>query len=357
MTDANAYAVIMAGGSGTRFWPASRSARPKQFLTLGGGTESLIQATVRRAGSVCSIERVLVVTGAGHADTTRAQLPSLPPANLLLEPIGRNTAPCIAWSALVAKERDPNAVLAVLPADSFVRDEAAFTRTLERAIACAKGGRLVTIGIVPTRPETGYGYVEVGDKVAEGVHSVSAFVEKPDAARAESYLASGRHLWNSGMFFFRAADILAAIGRHLPELAELSRAYEQAQSSAREQLIAARFPSLPAISIDYGVMERERELAVVPGDFGWDDVGSWSAAFELAARDQDNHAHQGTLVSEDAGGCYVSASPDKLIALLGVRDLVIVDTEDALLVMPKERAQDVRRIVEQLQAKGLKRHL
>jgi mannose-1-phosphate guanylyltransferase len=355
---AERFAIVMAGGSGTRFWPASRADKPKQFLQLAGARESLLQGTVRRASAIVGADRVLVVTNARHEAATREQLPALPRDNLLLEPAARNTAPCIAWASAIVHERDRNAVLAVLPADSYIADEAAFGAVVERALAAAQSGSLVTIGVTPTRPETGYGYVEAGEAVSHGVMRVKAFVEKPDHARAESYVSSGRHLWNSGMFFFRADVMLAALERCLPELGafvvQLSASTEPA---ARAELIARAFPSLPSISIDYGVMERERDIAVVPGAFGWDDVGSFSAAWQLADKDAQHNAARGDALFEDSTGCYASAPDGKLVALLGVRDLVVVDTPDAVLVMPRERAQDVRKIIDALKASGRARHL
>lgn len=354
---AHRFAIVMAGGSGTRFWPASRAERPKQFLCLAGADESLLQATVRRARALVGRDNVLVVTNHRHEAATREQLPDLPAANLLLEPEARNTAPCIGWATAVAQERDREATVAVLPADSHIGDEAAFGVAIERALTTAQTGALVTVGIQPTRPETGYGYVEIGDARGDGAFRVSAFVEKPDRERAEAYLASGRHLWNSGMFFFRADAMLAALGRSLPAIRAFADALAAAAPDARAALVTAEFPKLPSISIDYGVMEKEREIAVVPGDFGWDDVGSFSAAWQLADKDESGNAAQGSALFIDARGCYASGPEGKLIALLGASDLVVIDTPDALLVMPRERAQDVRKIVDALKAGGRARYL
>ncbi len=354
---AQRFAIVMAGGSGTRFWPASRARRPKQFLALSGTQESLLQATVRRARALVGRDRVLVVTNARHESATREQLPDLPAENLLFEPVGRNTAPCIAWATAVAHERAEQALIAVLPADSHIGDEAAFGMTLERAMNAAQGGALVTIGVTPTRPETGYGYVELGATLSDGVHRVAAFVEKPNRELALSYLASGRHLWNSGMFFFRSDAMLDAIARALPELATFVHDWQLAAPSERAVFVTSSFAQLPAVSIDYGVMEKERELAVVPGDFGWDDVGSFSAAWQLAQKDAQGNAARGDALFEDAHGCYTSAPDGKLVALLGVHDLVVVDTEDAVLVMPRERAQEVRTIIDALTKTGRTRHL
>jgi mannose-1-phosphate guanylyltransferase len=356
------FAVVMAGGSGTRFWPASRAARPKQFLALGRkGTETLLQATVRRAAAAVGMDRVLVVASARHAAAIAEQIPALPGGNLLLEPIGRNTAPCIAWAAAHVRRRDPGAVIGVLPADPHIGDEREFAATLERAFVAAEGGVIATVGVTPTRAETGYGYLELAARADPGgaTQAVQAFVEKPTPERAQQYLRGGRHLWNSGMFFFPAALILREIARHLPQLAEFVEGCDRAAAvGAEAAFVAERYAALPAISIDYGVMENAQGIAVVPAAFGWDDVGSWAAAFELADKDGDgNAALAGDLLAIDAGGCLASAHSGKLVVLLGVRDLVVVDTDDALLVLPRARAQDVAKVVAALKATGRDRRL
>ncbi len=352
------FAVVMAGGSGTRFWPASRAARPKQFLQLAGSAESLLQASVRRAAALVGLPRVLVVTGEPHGALAREQLPGLPEQNLLLEPLGRNTAPCLAWAAARIRKRAPRGVIAALPADPHIGDERLFQAALERALQAAAGGAIATLGVKPSRAETGYGYLEVGEPVSEGVHRVDAFIEKPDRERAQRFAQSGRHLWNSGMFFFRADVILRAIARHLPELGAFVARCEHAQDAGAEQAVVAEsYPALQAVSIDYGVMEKTDGIVVVPAAFGWDDLGSWGAAWALAAKDPEGNAARAELLAIDAGGCLVSAAPDKLVVLLGVEDLVVVDTPDALLVVPRDRAQDVGQVVKTLRARGRTRHL
>ena len=356
------FAVVMAGGSGTRFWPASRAARPKQFLRLGRSSgETLLQATVRRASHAVGIEHVLVVTSERHAASTAEQIPDLPRANLLLEPVGRNTAPCIAWASAHVRRRDPDAVICALPADPHIGDEAEFARTLDRAFAAAERDAIATIGVQPTRPETGYGYLELDARAIPGsaAQRVSAFVEKPTAERALSYVAGGRHLWNCGMFFFPASLILREIARHLPALGEFVEGCDEAAAAGQEpEFVAERYAALPSISIDYGVMEKAQDIVVVPAAFGWDDVGSWAAAFELADKDeQGNAVLAGDLLAIDAGGSLASARDGKLVVLLGVNDLVVVDTDDALLVLPRARAQDVAKVVAALKATGRDRHL
>lgn len=348
------YAVIMAGGAGTRFWPASRSLRPKQLLPLAGSsTETLLAATVRRLSPLVTEDRVIVVTGEHLAEGTRKAVPGVPAAQILKEPAPRNTAPCIAWATALVARLDPEAVIAVLPSDHFITDEAAFRRVLEQAIATAASGRVTTVGIVPTRPETGYGYIEVGEPIDANAKSVVRFVEKPDRARAEQFLAGKKHLWNAGMFFFRASDMTSLVAQHLPDLAKGIATIDAAPNDAG--VVKTVFPTLPSISIDHGVMEKAANLAVVPGDFGWNDVGSWQSAWELAEHDAAGNGLEkgGGAIAIDAKNNLVrSLGGKKVIALVGVNDLVVVETDDAVLVIPRDRAQDVRLVVEALKAAG-----
>jgi mannose-1-phosphate guanylyltransferase len=343
------YAVIMAGGAGTRFWPASRTNRPKQLLPLATAGEPLLAATVRRIAPLVPPERVYIATGTHLAAATAACVPDVPRAQILAEPVPRNTAPCIGWAADVIAARDPDARIVVLPSDHFIRDEDGFRRALARALDAARGDVIATVGIAPTRPETGYGYIEVGDAIADDTFAVKRFVEKPDAARAADFVAGGRHLWNAGMFFFRACAMGAAIAEHLPELGR-----GLAKIAADPGALGAVFPGLPNISIDHGVMERARHVAVVRGDFGWSDVGSWQSAWELADKDADGNALPANAVAVEARSNLVRnfSRSDKIIALVGVSDLVVVDTGDAVLVLPRDRAQDVRAVVEALKARG-----
>jgi mannose-1-phosphate guanylyltransferase len=358
LPNAKAYGVIMAGGSGTRFWPLSRASRPKQFLPLGSSDEALLAATVRRLERLLPAERILIVVASSLVEETRRLVPQVSAAHVLAEPVGRNTAPCVGWAASVVAREDPSAVLAVLPADHHIGDEATFTDTLASAIDAAAGGDLVTIGIRPTRPETGYGYIEMGDEITPGVHRARRFVEKPDAERAKQFLADGRFLWNSGMFFFRADAVLREIATHLPDLASgLARFDEAAARGSEAAEVAASFAALPSVSIDHGVMEKAAGVSVIPGDFGWSDVGSWTTVWELAARDDSGNAFFGDVVPVDATNCYVRAPEGKVVAVIGLDDVVVVDTEDALLVLPRDRSQDVREVVEALRRAKKAGHL
>lgn len=352
------YAVIMAGGAGTRFWPASRSSRPKQLLPLAGGSEeTLLAATVRRLAPLVSADRVVVVTGEHLADATARAVPGVPRSQILCEPAPRNTAPCIAWATANIARLDPDALVAVLPSDHFIADEEEFRRVLARALRSAESGRVTTVGIVPTRPETGYGYIEIGDAIEgdTGAKCVARFVEKPDRARAEQFLAGKRHLWNAGMFFFRARDMAELVLNHLPELASgVAKIDAAAGGTNAADVLRAVFPTLPSVSIDHGVMEKAAGLAVVPGEFGWNDVGSWQSAWELGSPDEAGNSLSEGAVAIDAKNNLVRTlgKNKKVVALVGVNDLVVVETEDALLVIPRDRAQDVRLIVEALKAAG-----
>jgi mannose-1-phosphate guanylyltransferase len=357
MTKSQVHAVILAGGSGTRFWPASRRSRPKQLLPLAGARdESLIAATVRRLHPLIAPSDTWIATSTTLLEATARALPDVPGAHLLAEPVARNTAAPIGWAASVIARTDPDAIVVVLPADHFIFDEPGFRAVLERAIRTAEDGWLTTIGITPTRPETGYGYIELGGLLAEGAHAVTHFVEKPDRARAEGFVAGKRHLWNAGMFVFRARVMLQSIGRHLPALAAGLAAIDAAAEKDDEaRVVAEVFPTLPSISIDHGVMEKADRVAVVPGSFGWNDVGSWEVSWELAQRDAHGNALPEHAIAIDASNNLVkdlSTGKKRRFALLGVSDLVLVETDDAVLVMPRSRAQDVRAIVDELQKAG-----
>lgn len=346
------WAVIMAGGSGTRFWPASRAARPKQLLPLAEPNRSLLASTVARLHPLVAPERIVVVTAAKLAQATRDEVPSIPKENVLAEPAPRNTAPCIGWASRVIGARDDEATVVVLPSDHFIADPAGFRAAAERAFSAAKEGAVATIGIRPTRPDTGFGYIEVGAALEGDVFEVIRFVEKPDVESARAFVESLRFLWNAGMFFFNAKDMDEALRRHMPKLAtDLDL---MCTGDARD--VEAVFPKLESKSIDYGVMEplskEKGKLAVVAGDFGWSDVGSWESAWELASKDANGNALPEGAIAVDARGNLAHASSKKVVALVGISDLVVVETDDALLVMPRARAQDVREVVERLKSSG-----
>lgn len=340
-------ALILAGGSGTRFWPLSRRAAPKQLLALDGEA-TLLQRTAARLRPLVAPRDVWVCTTAPLAAAVAEQLPEVPREQVLAEPEGRNTAAAIAWAvAAMPPERRAEPVV-VLPADHRIGDDAAFRDLLGRAAAVAAAGRVVTLGVTPRWAETGYGYLEVGEVLdaASGLRRVVRFVEKPDRGRAEAFLAGGSHLWNAGIFAFRGDLLLALVARHLPELAAGLEAI--AREPAR---LGELYRALPAISIDHGVMEKLEDIAALPLDCGWSDLGSWAALAEVLPADAAGNARRGAVVAVDCRDSLLWADRGT-VAVLGMEGVVVVRTGDAVLVMPRERSQEVRALVDALAAEG-----
>ena len=347
------YVLVIAGGRGTRFWPRSRKAHPKQCLELQD-EKSLLVHTIERISPLVPLARILVVTAAPMADAVRAQLPGLPPENVLVEPEGRNTAACVGWGSLEVRRRagDTGAVVAVLPADHVVEDAVEFRAILAScADVAGEGSALVTIGIEPTRAETGFGYLKVGEALSHGdgsFHRVDSFVEKPDADTAAAYLSTGRFLWNAGMFVFSCDTVARAFATHLPETwSTLQEIVEDPNQ------LADGYATLERISIDHGIMERADDVVCIRGRFGWSDVGSWNSLAEHLPENEAGRGNVREAISVDASNCIVHA-PGKVVALIGVEGLVVVDTEDALLVCRADRAQEVREVIAQLEARDLK---
>ncbi|MBK7859307.1 MAG: mannose-1-phosphate guanylyltransferase [Archangiaceae bacterium] len=343
------HAVVMAGGSGTRFWPLSRQARPKQFLPLTGGAPLLVETVKRLKGMT-----TWVVCGKTHAPLVKKLVKS---AKVVVEPQARNTAPAIALATAHVMHVDPEATLAVLPSDQHVADVPAFRAALETAAQTAAEGYIVTLGVKPTRPDTGYGYIRVGAPVGAAL-GVKQFVEKPDLPTAQGYLQSGEYVWNAGMFVFRAPVMMKAFEHHMPELyAAVTELRKTIGTRQYESRLKKLFPQMPATSIDYGVAERAENMAVVPGSFGWSDVGSFNALPEVRHVDSQGNVTEGQVITVDCQGCVVLGSK-RLVSVVGMNDLVVVDTDDALLVLPKAKSQDVRKVVEQLKGnKKLNRYL
>ena len=350
------YALIMAGGGGTRLWPLSRRAHPKQTLRLFG-ERTMFQLAVDRLRPLLPMARIFVVTAAEQVGPLAAQVPDLPRENFIIEPMGRGTAPCIGLSALHLRRRDPEAVMAVLTADHFIRREATFREALLAAAQVAEEGYLVTLGIEPTYPATGYGYIERGALLEEvggfPVYRVAQFREKPDAATAMAFLADGRYSWNSGMFIWKVSRILDEMRRLMPDLgatlAELSAALEAGNYEAR---LSHLWPQVRKETIDYGVMERAQRVAVLPVEMGWSDVGSWAAVMALHEADEAGNVSLGEHLAVATERTMVFAEGKRLIATVGVRDLIIVDTPDALLVTTPEASQQVREVVRRLREHG-----
>jgi len=352
----NLFPVIMAGGSGTRFWPLSRKAWPKQFLPLAS-PRPLIAETVNRLTGLARLKDTFVVCGKIHAGPTRKLVKGLPKANVIVEPAARNTAPAIGLATLHASHRDPRGIVAALPSDAFVKDPEGFRRDLEAAAALANEGYIVTLGIKPIRPETGYGYIRRGDPLGAG-YRVAQFVEKPDLPTAKMYVSSPDYFWNGGIFVFRCDVMLHALSRHMPELYDgLAKLQKHIGKKTYAKTLDRIFPRLPSVSIDYGVAEKAENIAVVPGDFGWSDVGSFAAIPEVRPADAHGNVVSGAgAVVIDSEGCVVLGGK-RVIGVVGVKDLVIVDTPDALLVLPKDRSQDVRRVVDALKERKQEKFL
>jgi len=349
--------VIMAGGSGTRMWPMSRTAYPKQFLNLNSDS-SMLQETVQRLEGLAD-HQTTIITNEEHRFLVAEHLRQLDTkAEILLEPIGRNTAPAIALAAFRAQQKgEGSQLLLVLAADHVIENTQEFQRVVQQALPIARDGKLVTFGIVPDSPATGYGYIRQGEAQADAF-KVDAFVEKPDLATAESYLASGEYLWNSGMFLFRADRYLEELKEYRPDIYQ---ACEQASQNLAADLDFLRinkeaFEACPDDSIDYAVMEKTDQAVVLPLDAGWSDVGSWSALWDIKEKDADGNVHQGDVIDKDSHNNFVIAQ-EKLIATIGVDDLVIVDTKDAVLVADRSRVQEVKDIVSTLKKEGRSEHV
>ena len=349
----------MAGGIGSRFWPQSRKAHPKQFLNVFGDS-TLIQNTVARLQGLIPPERSFVVTHERYAEQTHDQLPALPEKNILTEPISRNTAPCIAYAAVRLLDEDPDATMLVLPADHLIHNVRRFHEVVRVAVEKAQEpGALVTIGITPNHPATGYGYLQfdapsrIDEEAAPRAYPVRTFAEKPDLPTAERFLDSGDFLWNSGMFIWRADTILDQMRKNLPEAYEAFEPVREAVGTpAEEAAVEEAFRHTPRISIDYGVMERADQVYVVPGSFGWSDVGDWRAVYDHSEKDEHGNALHGNAIVHDASRCYVQAD-DRLVVLVGMHDTIVIDTDDAVLVCHRENTQRVKQVVEYLHAHQL----
>ncbi len=354
------YALIMAGGIGSRFWPQSRIAKPKQFLTFFQ-EKSLLQTTIDRIRPMIPPERILVSTNADYVALVKEQVPDLPVENIIGEPVARNTAPCIGFAAALLHHRDPKATMIVLPSDHYIRNDSAFLQDLETCVRLTeKDGKLVTIGITPTRPETGYGYIQyndekqliAGDDVA---YPVKTFAEKPDVQTALKFLQSGDFLWNSGMFIWKARAVLNEINRHLPVLYHqveiLSRDLADNDGMIREDVLEAVYTACFSVSIDYGIMEKSENVIVVPSHFDWSDLGSWMAIYERQSDEADQEGNvidSGNALMVRSQNCYFASESTKPVALVGLQGVGVVDTGDAMLICKLDDSQHVKEVYDQL---------
>ncbi len=355
------YALIMAGGSGTRLWPLSRQTRPKQALYLVGD-RTMFQLAVERLQPLFPLERVHVITATDQVGALLRQAPNLPGGNFIVEPQPRGTASAVGLAAIMLRKLDPEATMAVLTADHYIADTQAFRNILAAAYHVAQQGHLVTLGITPSFASTGYGYIERGDSLDEFggymAYQVNAFREKPDQSTAETFLASGQHTWNSGMFIWRVDRILAEFERQIPRFYEQLTRIEAALGTDREpSVLAYEWPRVAVQTIDYGIMEGAQDIAVLPVDIGWSDVGSWATLLEILPGDEKgNVIVDAELLEVDTRHTLVFGN-NRLVAAIGLSDLIVVDTDDVLLICPRERAQDVRKLVDKLRANGGGRYL
>ena len=369
MTKSNpVYAVIMAGGGGTRFWPWSRAERPKQVLPIVT-SRSMIWETVDRLRPFIAPEHILIVTARSQADTLHREVPQIPESNLLLEPVGRNTAPCLCLAALHIQRKSPQAVMVALPADHFISDRRGFLRTLRTAVRfAATQNILITLGVRPSEPETGYGYIQKGEPlgIAQGtpLFRAKAFREKPTLPKARVYLRRGDYFWNSGIFIWQAGVFLDAVKKFLPRLYEEMIPLRNSLGTSRERKTLEKiYARAQSVSVDYGIMEKADNVALLEAQFSWNDVGSWAALGKIWPEDEKGNVLSGGLtpgrrriLAIDSAGCLIRGE-EKLIAVIGLKDTIVVEAGNAFLVCPRERAQEVRRVLEELKQRGWKEYL
>ena len=355
MSKAQINAVILAGGSGSRLWPMSRQNLPKQFLALDGDA-TLLQTTINRLSPTIEAKNVLIVTQEAHAKGEAYH--ALLPYQSLFEPIGRNTAPAIALAAAYFIDRGTDPVMVVLPADHIIKDEVQFRAHLDIAIKAAENGQLITFGIQPTRPDTGFGYIKAHQSADAQVYAVDRFTEKPDLTTAERFLKEGGYYWNSGMFVWRASVILEEIKKHLPMVDQIIQTIlaESQAAGGFQQAVEKHFAAMPSISIDYGVLEKSERVSLIPCNIGWNDVGSWQAVHEISAKDNNGNSLQGNVIAVGSKNSLIRAEK-RLVAVIGVEDLCVIETADAVLIAKSDQTQRVREVVDALQQKGATEHV
>jgi mannose-1-phosphate guanylyltransferase len=359
-TEPAVYAAILAGGGGTRLWPLSRAEQPKHLLRLRCD-RSLVGETFARLQPLIAPDHVMAITVAHHAQTVLEHLPNVPRQNIVIEPQGRSTGPCVGLMAALIHKRDPQAIMVSLHADHAIQDQEGFRGVLRAAIRAAEDDHLVTLGIVPSGPETGYGYIQRGDLLGQAagheVYRVERFLEKPDPEKAKACVDSGRYFWNSGMFVWKASVILGEVRRLMPDLYEQLMEIAPALDTPRQPDVIKRiWQTVSPVPVDIGIMEGAEDVVVVPADIGWSDVGSWTSVADLSPADADGNVLQGEHVALDCQDTFVH-STGRLVAALGLEGMIVVETGDAVLVCPKERAQDVKRIVEKLKQEGREAYL
>lgn len=354
------FAVIMAGGGGTRLWPTSRENHPKQMHAFTS-TMPLVQEMTERMQRIVGDEKVYIITNSHHKPDMVEIMPAMA-QHILIDPYRRDTAACIGLAAVYLSKVDPNGIMGVFASDHFIGMEEQFAGVVRAAEELAAKGHVVTIGIKPTGPETGYGYIEMADVFAKvgdrDAYRVERFVEKPDREKAEEYLAAGNYLWNSGMFVWSIPVLMGLFAKHLPDTyARLMRISDAIGTPNEEEVVDSEYKEMQRISVDFGIMEKLKDILVIPGDFEWNDIGSWATVSAITSKDADGNAVTGSHIGLDTHGCLVVGAEGKVVATIGVDDLIIVDTEDALLICRHDRAQDVKKIVDMLKSIELEKYL
>lgn len=350
----NIYAVVMAGGVGSRFWPRSKKTMPKQLLKIFDN-ETMVQATVRRLKPIIKDENIFIVTNQIQADEVKKQLNFIPEKNIIVEPFGRNTAACIGLASIIIKSIDPDAVTIVLPADHIIKEEDVFVNTLLNAAKFAyESEGLITIGINPTRPETGYGYIQIDEKkISDNIYKVLTFAEKPNYATAIRFLESGDFLWNSGMFIWKVETILSEMKNLMPDLYEgLEEIEKHIGKKSFQEALVRNYGMMKKISIDYGIMEKSSRVYLTKGFFTWSDVGSWEEVYQLSEKDNDGNSSYGLVYLDSVMDSYIY-SPNKFTAVIGVDNLIVINTDDSLLVCRRDKSQDVKKVVNYLKMNKL----
>lgn len=347
------YVAIMAGGIGSRFWPASRESRPKQFLDILGTGKSLLRLTYERFARITDPARILIVTNGQYREQVQAQLPELPPENILCEPSRNNTGPCVAYTAFRIEALDPEAAMVIAPSDHVILKEDSFLTAVQIGLDfVSRNDALVTLGIEPSRPDTGYGYIQFEDTETQaGVYKVRAFREKPDAATAQEYLDAGGYVWNAGIFIWRAKDVLAAFAKHAAQIyGTLAEGRGKYASADEQTFIDGAYPQTESISVDYAIMERADNVYTIPADIGWSDLGTWGSLHAFAPKDERANVVQGgNTVMLDASNNLIRTNDGKLVVIRGLEDYIVVDEEDVLMIYPKAQEQEIKQLTRDLQ--------
>jgi len=352
----NNYAIIMAGGIGSRFWPISRSSHPKQFIDILGTGKTLIQNTYERFLKVCPKENIYVVTNENYTKLVKQQLPDMADGQILTEPVMRNTAPCVAYGCFKIESLNPEAVIVVAPSDQQILDEEAFVSAIEKSLqTAASTDSLITLGIKPSRPDTGYGYIQYTDQaINQDFHKVKTFTEKPTLEIAKTFIQSGDFLWNAGIFVWSAQAIVKAFGRHLPEMHEIFAEARPVYNTEEEKsYVHKAYQQCINISIDYGIMEKADNVYVLPSAFGWSDLGTWASIYDLAEKDYVGNAviPSEKVIMYDSSNCMVNVPGEKLVILQGLHDFIVVESNNTLLICPRDQEQNVKQVVADVKAK------